>query len=143
MPTTLSNIVLLFTLSLLISSCGSKTSENESTSNDIPNEKNPKIEFEKQSHEFGRIISGERVSYAFRFTNAGNAPLLITGVRTGCGCTVGDYPREPVMPGKEGRITVVFNSQGRNGFQSETVRVFTNTEPSVVNLTVQSEVLVQ
>ncbi len=101
----------------------------------------PIAEFQKTTHDFGKIITGERVAYAFRFKNAGNSPLVITGIRSGCGCTVGDYPKDPVRPGEEGRVNVVFNSAGRRGFQSESVRVLTNAEESVITLRITAEVL--
>jgi hypothetical protein len=100
----------------------------------------PLITFEKRAHEFNNITAGEKVSYAFRFTNTGDAPLIITGIRSGCGCTVGDYPKEPVRPGEQGRITVVFNSSGRRGFQSESVNVLNNTGESPVLLRITAQV---
>jgi hypothetical protein len=99
------------------------------------------IEFDKEVHDFGQIVSGERVSYAFRFTNKGTEPLLITGIKSGCGCTVGEYPREPILPKKSGRVQVVFNSSGRRGFQAEIVRVFSNAGEEVITLRIQGEVL--
>ncbi|TVQ88696.1 MAG: DUF1573 domain-containing protein [Bacteroidetes bacterium] len=101
----------------------------------------PEIKFDKELHDFGKIISGERVVYGFRFTNTGSSPLIITGIRSGCGCTVADYPKEPLMPGDDGRIQIVFNSSGRRGFQSESVRVLTNAKESIVTLRITAEVL--
>lgn len=103
----------------------------------------PVAEFQKTTHDFGKIITGEKVAYAFRFTNSGNHPLVITGIRSGCGCTVGDYPKDPVKPGEEAKINVVFNSAGRRGFQSESVKVLSNSEESVITLRVTAEVLQQ
>ncbi len=101
------------------------------------------ISFEKTEHNFNKIITGERVEYSFRFTNTGNAPLIITGVRSGCGCTVGDYPKDPLQPGEEGKIKVVFNSSGRRGFQSQSVRILNNTQESTVTLRITAEVIEQ
>lgn len=88
----------------------------------------PKVNFEKMEHDFGKIFSGEKVTYSFSFTNTGDGPLIIVNTRSGCGCTVGDYPREPIQPGGQARIKVSFNSAGRRGFQSESVRVVTNAQ---------------
>ncbi len=122
------------------SSQGSKSSETTSANH---SNATPVAEFQKTTHDFGKIITGERVAYAFRFQNSGNSPLIITGIRSGCGCTVGDYPKDPIKPGEEGRVSVVFNSAGRRGFQSESVRVLTNAEESVVTLRITAEVLDQ
>ncbi len=133
---------ILFLISCL-TGCNQATETNEgnTTSRLNPEAEGPVISFQKDVHDFGKIITGERVSYGFRFTNTGSSPLLITGIRSGCGCTVGDYPKDPVMPGNEGRIHVVFNSSGRRGFQSESVRVLSNAEESVVTLRITAEVL--
>lgn len=65
----------------------------------------------------GRITEGQKVQVSFRFKNTGNKPLIIQSVRPGCGCTVADYPKEPIAPGGEGEITGSFDSQGREIMQ--------------------------
>jgi len=128
-------------LVILFGACNQgEKSDQRSDNNGTFDDTGPVIAFEKDLHVFGKIISGEKVSYAFRFTNEGTGPLLITGIRSGCGCTVGDFPKEPIMPKETGRINVVFNSAGRRGLQSETVRVFTNTGEQVSTLRIQAEV---
>lgn len=104
-------------------------------------EKVPGITFEKATHDFGNIIIGEKVAYNFKFTNTGNAPLIIISTRSGCGCTVGDYPKEPIPPGGEARINVTFNSAGRRGFQSESVRVISNATPQEHLLRITAQVI--
>jgi hypothetical protein len=123
---------------LLVASCNSRNQAHSADS--TADNSGAQISFEKEIHDFGRLISGERVTYAFRFTNTGNAPLLISGTRTGCGCTVGDYPKEPVLPGKQGKVSVVFNSAGKKGLQNENIRVLTNTTEEVVTLRIRAEV---
>jgi len=141
---TLPVILLVVSLGLFVS-CNLTSNENNqnTTSNNQTGEKNPEINFEKTVHDFGKIIKGERVAYSFRFTNAGNSPLVISAVRSGCGCTVGDYPKDPLKPGETGKIDVVFNSSGRNGFQSESVRVLNNSSESALTLRITAEVLEQ
>jgi hypothetical protein len=101
----------------------------------------PVISFDKDQHQFGTIFSGERVVYSFRFTNTGDAPLVITGTRSSCGCTAGEYTKDPVPPGGQGRVSVEFNSAGRNGFQSETLWVMTNTDPPDHRLRITADVV--
>lgn len=92
------------------------------------------------SHSFGTIREGETVEHSFRFTNSGKAPLLITGASASCGCTVPDYPREPVAPGASGNLRVSFNSKGKPGHQEKTVTVSTNTARGSQYLTISAEV---
>ncbi len=100
----------------------------------------PNPVFERTQFEFGHLISGEKVTWSFRFQNKGNAPLIIYNVSSGCGCTVADYPKDPVLPGHSGRVKVDFNSAGRQGRQIQTVRVFTNADPPIHQLTVTADV---
>ena len=68
------------------------------------------ITFEKIEHDFGKVPEGEIVSYTFKFTNTGDQPLIIHQAFPGCGCTVTDYTKEPIEPGKSGEVKAVFNS---------------------------------
>lgn len=135
------SLFLMFTT--VFCSCDSSSKDTAANETESAGDKTPEIIFEKNVHDFGKIISGERVAYGFKFSNSGNAPLLITGVRSGCGCTVGDYPKEPLMPGETGRIDVVFNSSGRKGAQSENVRVLTNATDKPINLRITAEAVQQ
>lgn len=76
----------------------------------------------------GTIIEGQKLEIAFRFKNSGNKPLVIRNVQPACGCTVADFPKEPIAPGGEGMIKGSFDSNGRLGVNTKTMTVFTNTE---------------
>lgn len=88
------------------------------------------IKFESKKFQFGEITSGDKVTTTYKFTNTGNEPLLISDVKTSCGCTASDYPREPIAPGESGEIEAVFDSSGKSGAQTKNVTVMTNTDPS-------------
>lgn len=105
------------------------------------NEKQAVITFEKEEHDFGTVLQGEVVTYSFHFTNTGTVPLLISSVNTSCGCTVGDYPREPIAPGKSGIIKATYDSKGHQGFQSRTLTVMSNTMPAKTLLRLKAKVL--
>lgn len=90
----------------------------------------PVIKFEKDEHDFGRIIQGEVVTYAFKFTNTGKNELLIANVSTSCGCTISKFSQEPIKPGEQGTIQVTFDSEGRKGFQNKTITVLSNAQPN-------------
>jgi hypothetical protein len=141
-----SPLMILFLFLGLFVSCttgGGKASSQSASAENAAEalERAPEVTFEKMAHDFGPIFSGEKVAYSFRFTNTGDAPLIIINTRSGCGCTVGDYPKEPIPPGGEARVKVMFNSAGRRGFQSESVRVVTNATPQEYLLRITAEVI--
>lgn len=87
----------------------------------------PKIEWESSNFDFGDLIQGERVENTFKFTNTGNAPLIITNVEVTCGCTTPKgWPRDPIPPGGKGELTVAYNSVGKYGRQNKVVKVISN-----------------
>ena len=95
-----------------------------------PSDKMPVLTFDKTEHDFGTILQGERVTYTFHFTNTGNMPLIISNVKTSCGCTIGDFSRAPVEPGKQGTIKATYDSKGHHGMQTRTLTVVSNTNPN-------------
>ena len=87
----------------------------------------PAIEFAETVHDFGTIAEdGGSVSCEFPFTNTGDAPLLIVNASASCGCTRPGYPKNPVAPGKSGKIKVTYIPKGRPGEFNKTVTVRTN-----------------
>jgi hypothetical protein len=75
-------------------------------------QKGPKIEFKAPNNtiDYGKVFRGEDDGLrVFEFTNTGDAPLIVTNVRSTCGCTVPSKPKEPIMPGKTGVIEVKYN----------------------------------
>jgi hypothetical protein len=99
------------------------------------------IEFEENEFDWGTITQGERVSYVFVFTNTGNEPLLIKNAKGSCGCTVPQWPKAPIAPGKQGEINVVFSSKGKMGKQNKRVTITSNTNPIQTFLTVKGEII--
>ncbi len=86
----------------------------------------PVMEFEKVEHDFGTITQGTPQETVFKFTNTGNAPLVITKATSSCGCTVPNPPKEPIAPGAQGELKVKFNGSGRNQV-TKTITVVANT----------------
>jgi hypothetical protein len=90
----------------------------------------------------GVLSFGDKANIEFRFKNSGDKPLLIVSAQPGCGCTVADYPKEPVSPGAEGVITAGFDTnKGSVGQFSKTIMVTTNTKGATnTNLVFKGEI---
>ncbi len=85
------------------------------------------ITWEQNSYDFGDIQQGEKVEYTFRFSNTGTEPLIITNITTQCGCTTPKgWPRDPILPGGKGEITLAFNSAGKYGRQNKVATIVSN-----------------
>ena len=80
------------------------------------------------------------MSHVFEFTNTGNANLVIIDVTAQCGCTRPEFPKQPIAPGKSGKIKVTYNPAGRPGAFDKTVTVKTNGSPSNVRLKIKGAV---
>lgn len=101
----------------------------------------PEMKFKTTEHNFG-IIKEEigAVSTQFKFTNTGKSPLVIQRVSASCGCTTPSYTKEPVLPGKEGKIYVKYSTVRRPGTFNKTIRVYTNVPDTVYVLTIKGNV---
>jgi hypothetical protein len=144
------HIIILFTAGLFMFSCNQSKNDDSLTgvvnnpltadsSGDLS--RMPAITFEQTDFDFGRIYDGEKVKCNFKFKNTGKSDLIITSAKGSCGCTVPDYPKNPVRPGEGGSVTVEFNSSGRKGQQNKTITVSTNAQPPTVVLTIRAMVI--
>lgn len=86
----------------------------------------PVMTFEKAEHDFGTIEQGTPQETSFKFTNTGNAPLIITDAKSSCGCTVPNPPKDPIAPGESSELVVKFNGSGQNQV-TKTITVTANT----------------
>jgi uncharacterized protein DUF1573 len=85
------------------------------------------MDFKEKEFDFGDINEGDKVEHIFVFKNTGEADLVIKKANGSCGCTVPDYPKDPIKPGQESQIKVSFNSDKKHGKQHKTVTIFANT----------------
>ena len=88
------------------------------------------IEWIEPSKNLGKITEGQVLQIHFKFKNTGDHPLVIKSVQPSCGCTVADFPKQPIPPGGEGEITGAFDSNGRSDLQSKDILVVANTKGS-------------
>jgi len=118
-----------------------KTGETPVKENFKPTQTNgPEIEFNKMVHDYGTIIEGANGECEFEFKNVGSEPLVLSNVSSSCGCTVPNWPKDPVMPGKTAVIKVKYNTN-RTGAISKTVTVYSNAvENSKVTLRIAGQV---
>jgi hypothetical protein len=100
----------------------------------------PKLSFTDTFYNFGTMKEGERVEHEFAFKNTGKGLLIIAGAESSCGCTVADFPREPIKPGEGGNMKVVFSSAGKKGHVEKAVTVSSNAYPATQVLNITAEV---
>lgn len=145
-------IILPIAVIALLSSCGGDEEPKDLTTEIINNpitasdeaideDQLPFFEFVEVIKDFGTITQGESVSMTFRFKNVGQSNLIISSAQGSCGCTVPEWPKEPIAPGAEGKIEVTFNSTGKQGLQNKTVTLVANTIPNTKVIVIKGEVL--
>jgi len=71
----------------------------------------PEMDFERTTHDFGTLKQHGDATYEFMFTNTGNEALIIQNAKGSCGCTVPEWPRYPIEPGKTDKIKVKYDSK--------------------------------
>ncbi|MDO9153521.1 MAG: DUF1573 domain-containing protein [Paludibacter sp.] len=102
----------------------------------------PVIDFETSTYDFGKINeTNGNATYIFKFTNKGNAPLVVNRVQASCGCTTPTWTKEPIEPGKKGTITVTYNPVGRPGVFTKSISVYSNAIEEQINLLIKGEVI--
>ncbi|WP_443946376.1 DUF1573 domain-containing protein [Pedobacter sp. AW1-32] len=101
----------------------------------------PAIVFERDIFDFGKIKQGEKVQHEFKFKNTGKSPLVISNATATCGCTVPEPPKEPIKPGAEASIKVIFSSEGKMGMQDKVVTITSNANPTTTSVHLVGEVL--
>lgn len=99
------------------------------------------ISFEKTSHNFGTFSeSNPNVTCTFKFKNTGDGPLIIHQAIASCGCTVPQYPKEPIKPGESGEIKVTYNGAGKfPGHFRKTITIRTNAKTEITRLVIEGE----
>lgn len=114
--------------------------KSDTTTAAVPAGNETEMTFAEKEHDFGTINEGDKPEHIFKFTNTGTKDLVITNAVGSCGCTVPEYPKEPVAPGKSGTMKVSFNSTGKTGNQSKTVTISANVPNGATVLTIKADV---
>ena len=92
-------------------------------------EKKPEISFEKTVIDYGTVNKGDNGVREFVFKNSGNAPLIISNVKSTCGCTIPKKPEKPILPGESEKIQVKYDTK-RVGFIRKSITVTSNAASS-------------
>ncbi|MCB0424727.1 MAG: DUF1573 domain-containing protein [Mangrovimonas sp.] len=103
-------------------------------------EKTAKIEFKTLEIDYGTIEKGADGVRTFEFTNTGDAPLIISNVKSSCGCTVPEWPKTAIMPGDNGQIKVKYDTNRVNPIR-KTITVTSNAETPTIALKIKGEVI--
>jgi hypothetical protein len=126
---------LCIALGVFLASCGKDGGKNKASELE---ENAPVLTLlDSATYEFGTVKEGDIVEHSFKFRNDGEFPLIINNVTASCGCTIPEWPREPIAPDEESSILVRFNSKGKPGPQVKTITVYANTMPAYSELRLQ------
>lgn len=98
------------------------------------------VALSESNFEFGKLKKGDHVEHIYEITNTGKNPLIISQVKPGCGCTVPDYTKDPILPGQKGKITLKFDSSNFDGMVQKQAEVFANVEKAPIVLSFSADV---
>ena len=157
--------ILLITILCLVFSCQNASDKIQNNNTDTKEQITPSSDIKKQENtinaqiiddsgsasfewtnegktvwDFGTIQQGDAPEFTFTFKNIGNEPMIIANAKGSCGCTVPQWPKEPIAPGETGEINVKFNSKGKKGSQNKTVTLTANTTPPNTKLRVTGQI---
>lgn len=115
--------------------------QNSATANN-PETESPSasFQFEQNIYDFGTITDGDVVNHRFVFKNSGDVDLIIANASASCGCTVPDWPRNPIKKGDTASINVTFNSNGKSGLVEKSITITANTRPTQTMLVIKGTV---
>ncbi len=99
----------------------------------------PEITFESEIHDYGTVKMGADGNCEFKFKNTGKEPLIISAAKASCGCTVPNYPKEPIMSGQTGVIKVHYDTK-RIGAFTKTITISSNAKTETKTLTIKGNV---
>jgi len=99
------------------------------------------ITFENLVHDYGTLQKGADGKCEFKFTNTGKEPLILSDIKSSCGCTVPSWTKEPILPGKSGVINVNYTKTNVVGPISKQITVISNAKTPAVVLSIKGSVV--
>lgn len=116
--------------------------QQEAAQNNNPDPNAPVITFDKMVHDYGEVPKDGDGTCEFKFKNEGKEPLILSNVRSSCGCTVPSWPRQPILPGESNVIKVKYDTK-RVGIINKSIYVYSNAKTSPVTLKIKGKVLAE
>lgn len=121
-------------LALTVASC-----ENDNTTVEVGDRTTLEV---KKVYNAGEVVKGELIRAEFIVKNTGDKPLVIAQVRPTCSCTVGDFTKDPIPPGKTGKIIANVDTDKVNGSRvDKSVTVLANTTPRTHKLIIKGTIV--
>ncbi len=102
--------------------------------------KGPIIKFESLVYDYGTIYQGADGNCSFTFKNEGDEPILLSNVRSSCGCTVPKWPKDPILPGQTSSIQVTYDTK-RLGTISKQITVMSNATEATILLSIKGSII--
>lgn len=131
---------LFFVALLFVGAVVAVQAQEKTVAKATAHEKGPKMVFESETIDYGKIKEGAEPYRVFKFKNVGNENLIITSARGSCGCTVPTYPEKPIEPNESAEIKVRYDTK-RVGPFTKNVTITTNEKENTHVLTIKGEVL--
>ncbi len=133
-------ILLLYFLSCNINESVNKNHIYIPSKNNKSNFERPNIKFSTLNFNLGTIVKGEIISRYITFKNDGKRDLIISNVKSSCGCTIADWPKNPIAPNHSDSLLLELNSSSLNGKIMKTVTVISNSIPNTKVITINAQI---
>lgn len=125
-------------LTLVLLTAFAVKAQDSNTTKADPNA--PSVVFSEDTHDFGEITQGDKVSYEFTFKNEGKSDLILKDVKASCGCTTPYWPREAIKAGQNSKITVQFNSTGKSGPFNKAITITSNAGDPTTRIFIKGKI---
>ncbi len=119
-------------LSAVVLFLGVVSLQAQNNTTPVKNPNAPVITFDKTTYDYGTIYERSHGNVNFVYTNTGKEPLILSRVRSSCGCTIPKWSRQPLMPGESDTIKVHYDTKRIGSFHKSITITSNATKPSVV-----------
>jgi hypothetical protein len=112
----------------------------EDLAKDVKDKPITNLVLSESNFNFGKITRGQVVEHTYEVTNTGKNPLIIAHVKPGCGCTAPEFTKDPILPGKNGKITLKFDSTNFEGMVQKQAEVYANVNAVPILITFTADI---